>query len=233
MVEELEMKPVHRLPLNDPCHCGSGRKYKRCCFANDREGSKLKRYLYLFLMTHGTGDAGRTTNSKVLKSWANIEGQIHHLDIKFDKAYTDSDYPREELPIEGIKINTNGNINLDELDPQWSVLYYLAKRNPQLNWVPCESRSLMEEYRSIMSKQLEREATGNLTEHCEEEYYDIINKRDSYIAKRIKEDLKIGEVGVLFLGKSHNEGDGLANSLREDGIEVKVIKTVPCESDEI
>ena len=22
---------------NDPCHCGSGKKYKRCCFKRDRE----------------------------------------------------------------------------------------------------------------------------------------------------------------------------------------------------
>ena len=30
-------RAVEKLGRNDPCHCGSGRKYKRCCFEKDRE----------------------------------------------------------------------------------------------------------------------------------------------------------------------------------------------------
>jgi tetratricopeptide (TPR) repeat protein len=28
---------------NDPCHCGSGKKYKRCCLEEDQEGERLVR----------------------------------------------------------------------------------------------------------------------------------------------------------------------------------------------
>jgi tetratricopeptide (TPR) repeat protein len=28
---------------NDPCHCGSGKKYKRCCLQEDQEGERLVR----------------------------------------------------------------------------------------------------------------------------------------------------------------------------------------------
>jgi len=30
-------RPVPKLGRNDPCHCGSGRKYKKCCYARDQE----------------------------------------------------------------------------------------------------------------------------------------------------------------------------------------------------
>jgi len=230
MAEELEMRPGQRLPLSAPCHCGSGRKYKKCCFAEDREGSKSRRYLYLFLMTHGTGDPGRTTDPKVLESWTEIERQIDRLNIRFDKAYTDSNCEREGFPLDGITIPASGNINLDDLDPQYVVLYSLAQRNPQLKWVPCESQSLMEEYRSIATKVQESEATGDLHEVDINEFFDIIYRRDLHIAKRIKEDLKIGEVGVLFLGSHHNKGDNnLTDSLRANGIEVTVVETSPSQ----
>ena len=34
---ETVRRPIPKLGRNDPCHCGSGKKYKRCCFAKDRE----------------------------------------------------------------------------------------------------------------------------------------------------------------------------------------------------
>ena len=30
-------RPVAKLGRNDPCHCGSGKKYKKCCYAKDQE----------------------------------------------------------------------------------------------------------------------------------------------------------------------------------------------------
>ena len=30
-------RPIPKLGRNDPCHCGSGKKYKRCCYAKDQE----------------------------------------------------------------------------------------------------------------------------------------------------------------------------------------------------
>ncbi len=30
-------RPVAKIGRNDPCHCGSGKKYKKCCYAKDQE----------------------------------------------------------------------------------------------------------------------------------------------------------------------------------------------------
>jgi tetratricopeptide (TPR) repeat protein len=32
-----------KIGRNDPCHCGSGKKYKRCCLEEDQEGERLVR----------------------------------------------------------------------------------------------------------------------------------------------------------------------------------------------
>ncbi len=34
---ETVRRPIPKLGRNDPCHCGSGKKYKRCCLEKDRE----------------------------------------------------------------------------------------------------------------------------------------------------------------------------------------------------
>ena len=36
-------KDVPELSRNSPCHCGSGRKYKRCCLAKDAESLRSAR----------------------------------------------------------------------------------------------------------------------------------------------------------------------------------------------
>lgn len=33
------MQDMPEIGRNDPCHCGSGRKYKRCCYRKDREAA--------------------------------------------------------------------------------------------------------------------------------------------------------------------------------------------------
>ena len=32
-----------KIGRNDPCHCGSGKKYKRCCLEEDQDGERLVR----------------------------------------------------------------------------------------------------------------------------------------------------------------------------------------------
>jgi hypothetical protein len=39
----LEESPHRRLGRNDPCHCGSGRKYKQCCLAKDEAAEREAR----------------------------------------------------------------------------------------------------------------------------------------------------------------------------------------------
>jgi hypothetical protein len=39
----LEPATARSLGRNDPCHCGSGRKYKQCCLAKDEAAERLAR----------------------------------------------------------------------------------------------------------------------------------------------------------------------------------------------
>jgi hypothetical protein len=34
---------VSQLGRNDPCHCGSGKKYKQCCLAKDEDAARAAR----------------------------------------------------------------------------------------------------------------------------------------------------------------------------------------------
>jgi hypothetical protein len=43
LVAKLLPRGVPELRRNDPCHCGSGRKYKRCCLAKDAETLRDRR----------------------------------------------------------------------------------------------------------------------------------------------------------------------------------------------
>ena len=37
------VRPMPRLARNSPCHCGSGRKYKRCCLTKDATTLRMAR----------------------------------------------------------------------------------------------------------------------------------------------------------------------------------------------
>ncbi|WP_449304922.1 SEC-C metal-binding domain-containing protein [Persicimonas caeni] len=37
--EETFERELPKIGRNDPCHCGSGRKYKRCCMRKDNKAS--------------------------------------------------------------------------------------------------------------------------------------------------------------------------------------------------
>jgi len=39
----LSPKALPQLGRNDPCHCGSGRKYKRCCLNKDADRQRSER----------------------------------------------------------------------------------------------------------------------------------------------------------------------------------------------
>lgn len=48
---------------------------------------------------------------------------------------------------------------------------------------------------------------------------DILRKRDRYIARNIDKTLKEGEIGILFIGASHNVENELPSSIRIDHLE--------------
>lgn len=201
---------------NDPCSCGSGKKYKKCCFR--------KRFLFYFPMSHGTG-GDRTTDPKVLNCWTEIQDKLENLEVPFDKVYHDSSCETEKLPREGIVLTFSSKIDLSSLDPEWEIIYSIAGMSPGLKYVPCESHALMEEYRGIITELQRKENASELKVEDVAPYNDILYKRDMYVAQRIQEDLRIGEVGLLFLGRNHNQGQpSLEDVPRKDGIEFVLVE---------
>ena len=39
----MSTQPAERPGRNEPCHCGSGRKYKHCCLLKDEEAARAAR----------------------------------------------------------------------------------------------------------------------------------------------------------------------------------------------
>ncbi len=39
----MDEAPPHRPGRNEPCHCGSGKKYKHCCLVKDEEADRALR----------------------------------------------------------------------------------------------------------------------------------------------------------------------------------------------
>lgn len=42
-VQNVNVAAGSQLGRNDPCHCGSGRKYKQCCLAKDEDAARAAR----------------------------------------------------------------------------------------------------------------------------------------------------------------------------------------------
>ncbi len=51
----------HELGRNDPCHCGSGHKYKQCCLVKDEEAERAARAKDAAQTTETAPEAQRAT----------------------------------------------------------------------------------------------------------------------------------------------------------------------------
>ena len=218
------MKAGERVGRKAFCPCGSGRLYKNCCRAKDREESKSKRFLFYFPMIHGDGSMSHEASPNEVRCWKDIRTALKHVPVP-NKVYCDSDAEKSRTDPEGVLCNTTGKICPADWDPMNKTLFWMGQRDPKPIQVSCESPELMEEFRQFV-KAMETK-NGNDTWSFEEScrFRDITKRRDIHIAHRINETLKkTGEVGVLFLGASHNEENHLVNLLESMGIEVKVIE---------
>ena len=56
-------RAIPELGRNEPCHCGSGRKYKRCCLQKDSERLRSERVSAAAGAGNYVGGRGATANS--------------------------------------------------------------------------------------------------------------------------------------------------------------------------
>ncbi len=80
---------------NEPCHCGSGKKYKKCCLARDQEAA------------HGKQAAAVQVTAAASQSWVLAEDDLDRLsnsiihlidERRFDDAERARDQLRERFP---------------------------------------------------------------------------------------------------------------------------------------
>jgi hypothetical protein len=58
-------KPVPELGRNEPCHCGSGRKYKRCCLEKDAARLRAERDTAATVAGSSIGGRATVANQKL------------------------------------------------------------------------------------------------------------------------------------------------------------------------
>ncbi len=217
-----------RVGRKAPCPCGSGKPYKNCCRARDREESRRKRFLFYFPMIHGDGSPLYEASPNEVKCWSDIRRSLGRLPAP-NKVYADSSTEDADTPSGEMLCDTAGKICPDEFDPMHKTLFWLGQRNPKPVLVLCESPELVREFREFY-RAMGAKYGENPDNHWRLEesnlWRDIIKRRDIYIAQRIDATLKTGEAGVLFLGSSHNSENHLVNHLESMGIEVEVIEVL-------
>ncbi|MGC8658901.1 MAG: hypothetical protein ACP5U1_07480 [Desulfomonilaceae bacterium] len=131
--------------------------------------------------------------------WTDLENAIHNINLPYSKTrvYQDglpvSD-PEQELKIVK-KLATDGSRNhelVQKLIDRGATL--VGTESPEL---------LMQEYHLAMSA-LNPTEPGEGSDDQKTQAANILKKRDEFIAKRIDQTLKQGEVGILFIGSLHN-----------------------------
>ncbi|MFA7240241.1 MAG: SEC-C metal-binding domain-containing protein [Sulfuricellaceae bacterium] len=86
-----------RIGRNDPCRCGSGKKYKHCClFKDDKDTIPQRKTVYRF-EAGSYGDVGRFKPSLAcLKSTGNDGWQYHFVLVKPTSVHAKEDHATAE-----------------------------------------------------------------------------------------------------------------------------------------
>ncbi|MFH0982021.1 MAG: hypothetical protein V2A79_10820 [Planctomycetota bacterium] len=145
-------------------------------------------------------------------AWERIQQAIEqmHLDYGTVRVYQDG-LPQCGHEIEIVKdLAASGSRN-------YEILLDLVGRGATL--VGTESPALLLEEYALVQQSLARLATDDadgLTDQHQELSKRVLEKRDRFIARRVDETLKAGEVGLIFLGLLHT----LECFLPKDNIEM-------------
>jgi len=133
------------------------------------------------------------------KFWQDIRKAV--LDLTVD--YTSVKLYQDSLPVCGReleiveKLADNGNIN-------YIILLELAKKGATVMGSE-DPKLLIEERRRIIENGITKPANN---------YDDLMERRDSYIAQRITTTLYDGEIGLLFIGALHRVIEKLPDDIR-------------------
>lgn len=143
-----------------------------------------------------------------------LEKRIKGIDIRKVKIYQDAQIVNGMV---GIKI-------VEEIAERGSRNHQLILKLINKGAVLMKTESfeaLKEEYfliKAMMTAKTSAEEECAAMEY-EKRKDDILRKRDRYIARNIDKTLKEGEIGILFIGASHNVENELSSSIHIDYLE--------------
>lgn len=164
----------------------------------------MGRSLYLFFYQHGKGELPGVTakqHREALRQWEWIEKEIKKLPIP-QRAYFDSLHKGRYNKIMNFvrfAVDQNAPRTLMRLPSPLRAKIELIRRGVIIEYA--EDRSLMTEYRTLAKQKgyFRKPSIGDSAR-----YYEILDKRDRFIAERIHKTLREGETGFLFQGANHS-----------------------------
>lgn len=143
------------------------------------------------------------------KLWQEISQKLKRYtsDIKTAKVYQDGLPDADEKLVAKI-------VN-EVKSPNYELLRYLQAKGAKI--LGTEDPQVLKQEYNYLSKitQAQDEETKNkLRKAYKSQVVHLLTQRDSYIAKRIDQTLKTGELGILFLGLAHAIKDKLAKDIQ-------------------
>ncbi|MGO8822768.1 MAG: hypothetical protein ACLQT6_04585 [Desulfomonilaceae bacterium] len=131
--------------------------------------------------------------------WKELETAVENLNLP---------YPETKIYQDGLPLSDRGN-DLEIVNK----LAYAGSRNHELlkklvekgaTLIGTESPNLLLEEYNLATKTFNGSEPSDGDEAQKLKAEEILKRRDEFIAKRINETLKPGEIGILFIGSLHN-----------------------------
>lgn len=148
--------------------------------------------------------------------WQEIRTKVMTLEIEFHKlkVYQDG------LPVCGRELEIVEDL-ARQGSKNYQLLVELAERGATIMGTE-DAQLLVEEYLRLRDGLDADSETGNRVTPGE----DLLHRRDLYVAKRIRETLRNGETGILFMGLLHRVDEALGQDIEityllRDGEEIR------------
>ncbi len=149
--------------------------------------------------------AWQESRRAIAEFWQNLEQVVLSLDIDFSRVrlYQDG------LPVCGHEAEIVRDL-AKAGGSNYRILLDLMARGAMLEGTECPEL-LLKEYELLKASMLKRKDADNegLSQTSSLTAKELLEERDSFIARRIDETLQPGEIGMLFLGALHNAVDVL------------------------
>jgi hypothetical protein len=153
--------------------------------------TRTRLYLFRFLHVKQEVPCSEEDHRKALKQWRRIEEKAKYFDSFDSEEYAPA--------IHFIKNMTHMQELPEKFTPRQRMMVFLGRSGTVIELT--EDTDLLTRFREFMIPRLNKDVFDD-DDH--QEYFDIVEQRDRFIANRINTTLGPNELGFLFLGRNHN-----------------------------